>query len=263
MATILVTNDDGIDSPILLPLARALQRVGSVRTVVPDRERSWIAKAISRFDRLEVRPACIEGLEVRTVSGTPADCVNLALFEIYPDSTDLVVSGINLGLNFGTAFVWSSGTVGAAVEARLAGIPAIAFSMALPDDAYGLSGDERTERLGDLPARAVEVAVEITETIIRHPWPAGVDLFSVNMPASVRLSTPRRVTPLARTTYGSLFTHDETGGYRHSIRKYRVADAAPGSDVEAFNAGEVSIAPIRLDVSAPLTGLMVDALERR
>lgn len=263
MATILITNDDGIDSPILLPLARALQRVGTVRTVVPDRERSWIAKAITRFDRLEARAAESHGLDVRTVSGTPADCVNLALFDLFPDHTDLVVSGINLGLNFGSAFLWSSGTVAAAIEARLAGVPAIAFSMALPHDAYGLSGDERAARLGDLPARAVAVAADITETIMRHPWPGGVDLFSVNMPATVQSHTPRRVTSIARTTYGALFRADGSNGYRHNIRKYEVTEAAPGSDIEVFNAGEVSIAPIRLDVNADVPEVLRTALERR
>lgn len=262
MATILITNDDGIDSPILLPLARALQRVGTVRTVVPDRERSWVAKSISRFDRLEAQVAAVEGLDVRTVTGTPADCVNLALFDLFPDPTDFVVSGINLGLNFGSAFVWSSGTVGAAVEARLAGVPAIAFSMALPHDAYGLSGDERTARLGDLPARAVAVAADVAETIMQHAWPAGVDLFSVNMPATVQSHTPRRVTPIARTSYGALFRPDGANGYRHSIRKYEAIEASPGSDIEAFNAGEVSIAPIRLDVSAVVPDALRAALER-
>jgi 5'-nucleotidase len=261
MPTILITNDDGIDSPILPPLAGALQRVGNVRTVVPDRERSWIGKAISRFDRLTVRPVELEGRSCAAVSGTPADCVNLALFELFPDRPDIVVSGINLGLNFGTAFVLSSGTVGAAIEAWIAGVPAIAFSMALPQDAYGLSGEERTARLGDLPLRAAVVAGEITERIIRHGFPTGVDLFSVNMPANVEPGTPRRVTPIARTAYASLFAGDEDTGYRHSIRRYELSAPAPGSDVEVVRAGEVSIAPMRLDLSAPLPAGLTAVLE--
>jgi 5'-nucleotidase len=263
MATILITNDDGIDSPILSPLASALQRLGAVRTVVPDRERSWISKAISRFDRLTIKPVEGAGVETYKVTGTPADCVNLALFEIFPDPVDLVVAGINLGLNFGSAFVFSSGTVGAAIEACIAGVPAIAFSMALPHDAYGLSGEARLARLGDLPLRAAAVAAEITETIIREGFPPGVDLLSVNMPAQVRSSTPRRVTPIARTRYDSLFCRDADGGYRHSIRQYELAEPAPGSDVAVVTNGEVSIAPMRLDLGAPLSVSMTAALENR
>lgn len=261
MATILITNDDGIDSPILPPLAGALLRLGDVRTVVPDRERSWIGKAISRFDRLTIETVGTEGQIAYAVSGTPADCVNLALFELFSDRADVVVSGINLGLNFGTAFVLSSGTVGAAIEACIAGVPAIAFSMALPQDAYGLSGEARTARLGDLPARAVAVAAEITETILRRGFPPGVDLFSVNMPATVQPTTPRRVTPIARTAYASLFAHDGDGGYRHSIRTYELCAPAPGSDVSVVRGGEVAIAPMRLDLSASLPAPMVAALE--
>jgi 5'-nucleotidase len=261
MSTILITNDDGVDSPILPPLADALQRIGDVRTVVPDRERSWIGKAISRFDRLTEMPMELAGRAAMVVSGTPADCVNLALFELFADRADLVVSGINLGLNFGTAFVLSSGTVGAAIEACIAGVPAIAFSMALPHDAYGLSGEERTARLGDLPLRASAVAAEITERIMRHGFPKDVDLFSVNMPANVDAGTPRRVTPIARTAYASLFADDEDGGYHHSIRRYELVAPAPGSDVEVVRAGEVSIAPMRLDFSAPLPAALARALE--
>lgn len=262
MPTLLVTNDDGIDSPVLLPLAGALQRLGAVCAVVPDRERSWIAKAISRFDRVTVRSEGDERLACYAVSGTPADCVNLGLFELSPERPDVVISGINLGLNFGTAFVLSSGTIGAAIEASIAGVPAIAFSMALPHDAYGLSGPARTERLGDLPARAVPVAAEIAAAIWRHGFPPGVDLFSVNMPASVRASTPRRVTPIARTTYASLFARDPDGSFRHQIRQYELCAASPGSDVAAVRGEEVSIAPMRLDFNATLPAAMVAALER-
>lgn len=263
MATILITNDDGIDSPILLPLASALQRLGKIRTVVPDRERSWIGKAISRFDPLTIRTIEAENQVSYAVSGTPADCVNLALFELFPDRSDVVVSGINLGLNFGTAFFWSSGTVGAAIEACIAGVPAIAFSLALPQDAFGLSGEARTARLADLPARAVAVAAEITDTILRHGFPPGVDLFSVNMPASVQMSTPRRVTPIARTAYASLFLQNGDGAYRHSIRSYELCAPAPDSDVAVVRAGEVSISPVRLDLSASLPASIVAALENR
>jgi hypothetical protein len=128
MPTILITNDDGIDSPTLVPLARCLRRLGTIRVVVPEAERSWIAKAITRFEALRVVPAEREGIAMHAVTGTPADCVSLGVHTLFDGPPDLVVSGINLGLNYGLAFLLSSGTVGAALEACLAGIPAIAFS---------------------------------------------------------------------------------------------------------------------------------------
>jgi len=143
MPTLLLTNDDGMDSPTLVPLAKALQDLGTVRIVVPECERSWIGKAISRFETVRLRTVERDGLTLHAVAGTPADCVSLGVHELFPQPPDLVVSGINLGLNFGTAFVLSSGTVGAAIEAALAGVPGIAFSMAIPSDAYGLAGAAR------------------------------------------------------------------------------------------------------------------------
>src|SRR5436309_3428852 len=105
MAAILVTNDDGIDSPMLVPLVRALQRLGSVRVVVPSSERSWIGKAISRFDVVRVEAPERDGVAMHAVNGTPADCLSLGAHTLSDHPPDLVVSGINLGLNFGLAFI--------------------------------------------------------------------------------------------------------------------------------------------------------------
>src|SRR5262249_20121791 len=154
MRTILITNDDGIDSPTLVPLVRALQALGQVRVVVPSVERSWIGKAITRFEPVKVLAVEREGIAMHAVSGSPADCVNLAVHTLYADRPDVVISGINTGLNFGLAFLLSSGTVGAAMEAWIAGLPALAFSMAIPNDAYGLAGLERLQALGGLPQAA-------------------------------------------------------------------------------------------------------------
>src|SRR6185295_873690 len=117
--------------------------------VVPHVERSWVGKSISRFDVIRVEKGERDGISLYTATGTPADCASLAIHTLFPERPDLVVSGITLGLNFGLAFLLSSGTVGAAIEASIAGVPALAFSLALPHDAYGLSGEERVRALGD------------------------------------------------------------------------------------------------------------------
>ena len=116
MSFILVTNDDGYSSPSLVPLIRALAKLGRVRAVVPDRERSWIAKAITRWEDVRVERADRDGCEIWRTSGCPADCTQLGVHTLFGEAPKLVVSGINLGFNHGLAFFMSSGTVGGATE---------------------------------------------------------------------------------------------------------------------------------------------------
>ncbi|WP_337867301.1 5'/3'-nucleotidase SurE [Meiothermus sp.] len=122
---ILVTNDDGIYSPGLLALAEVAAAFGEVRVVAPDVEQSAMGHAITIGRPLHYRAAPLGGLEAYRVNGTPADCV--ALGTHHWDKVDLVLSGINLGSNLGHE-IWHSGTVAAAKQAALLGIPAIAFS---------------------------------------------------------------------------------------------------------------------------------------
>ena len=128
MSSILITNDDGIDSPALVPLVEALQGISDTRVVVPDRERSWVGKAITRHDQVSVDEVDRGGIGMWTASGYPADCVQLGISELFPEPPVLVVSGINIGYNHGSGYIHSSGTVGAAVEALLGGVPAVALS---------------------------------------------------------------------------------------------------------------------------------------
>ncbi len=262
MATILVSNDDGIDSPTLVPLVRELQRLGSVRVVVPTVERSWIGKAITRFGEVHVTEVERDGIPMFAASGSPADCVNLAVHRLFPDKPDLVVSGVNLGLNFSMAFLVSSGTVGAAIEAWIAGIPAIAFSMAIPNDAYGLAGMQRIDALAEHPKAIASVAADITAALLREGFPEDVDLFTVNMPAEATLTTPREISRVTRSRYGSLFAPSANGGYEHSFESLWPIESARDGDMEVFERGAVSIAPLRLDLAASVNGNLARALCR-
>jgi 5'-nucleotidase len=262
MQTILLTNDDGIDSPLLVPLARTLQRLGTVRVVVPSAERSWVGKAITRFDIVRAQATHRAGLPMFAVSGTPADCVSLGVHTIFPDPPNLVVSGINLGLNFGSAFLLSSGTVGGALEAWIAGIPAIAFSMGIPNDAYGLSGVQRIAALGDRPAVAAAVAADIIETLLESGFPEGIDCFSVNMPADVRRDTPRVIARVTRSRYGPLFVPGPEGGYLHRFQSLTALEAPDDGDMQVLARGATAITPLRLEVSASLSNPLRAILER-
>lgn len=262
MPTFLITNDDGIDSPALLPLARALSRIGTVRIVVPDTERSWIGKAISRFEAVQIHTVDREEFVLHAVSGTPADCVSLARSALFPDLPDLVVSGINLGLNFGTGFLLSSGTVGAVIEAWIGGMAGVAFSMAIPSDAFGLRGAHRAELLGSRCTQAAAVATDIVATLLREGFPPDVDLFTVNMPAEVSATTPRHVTSVTRARYGPLFVPDAEGGYRHAFQSYEPVEEDPAGDVATVRRAEISIAPVRLAFSAAIPDSLRAAFEQ-
>jgi 5'-nucleotidase len=262
MPTILLTNDDGIESPTLVPLARALGALGDVRVVVPSTERSWIGKAITRFDVVEAHATARDGIDMYAVTGSPADCVSLGVHTLYPDRPDLVVSGINLGLNFGLAFVLSSGTIGGVLEGWIAGVPGIAFSMAIPNDAYGLKGAQRIAALGNRPVSAAREAAEITGTIWRNGFPAGVDCFSVNFPDDVGPTTARVVGPVTRSRYGPLFVPGPEKGYIHQFQSLTPLEAPADGDMQVVGRGAVAITPLRLDLGTGVPEDLRSALER-
>ena len=122
---ILVSNDDGIYSPGLAVLARAAAEFGEVRVVAPDMERSSAGHSITSTHPLTYRATTIAGLSAYRVNGTPADCVALGMY--HWDHVDVVLAGLNIGLNLGNA-VWHSGTVAAAKQATLLGARGIALS---------------------------------------------------------------------------------------------------------------------------------------
>lgn len=126
---ILVTNDDGIQAEGIVRLARMAKELGEVWVVAPKEQCSAMSQRITVHGELTVRPEefSVEGVRAYSVSGTPADCVKVALMYLLPEKPDVVFSGINCGYNIGFDIEYS-GTVGAAIEAIMQGVPAIAFS---------------------------------------------------------------------------------------------------------------------------------------
>ncbi len=253
MTNILLTNDDGIDSPALAPFARALSKLGNVTVAVPSSERSWIGKAISRVGTIEARPVDRDGVRMWAVDGYPADCVHVGSFGILDTPPDLVVSGINVGANKGSAFASGSGTLGAAVEASNCGLAGIAFSAMSVGDwlewvdwVHTADGVEMWDRLAG-------VAVDIAGAVLATGIPDGVDAVSVNFPADATLDTPRRVTGLARTSYGALFA-GSNGQYHHAFDGVLSIDGDfDGSDFQLLDEGHVSITPVRFANAADLS----------
>ena len=144
---ILVTNDDGIDSLGLHELARSLTGLGDVTVVAPDREYSGAGAALGSVHliRPEVHDAHIDGIETSwSVSGPPGLCIIYARLGLFGEPFDLVVSGINPGINVGRS-VYHSGTIGAALTARNGGVTGIAISQAVTD--WGGEGQAASEVL--------------------------------------------------------------------------------------------------------------------
>ncbi len=249
----MLTNDDGIDSPALIPLARALGELAEVRTVVPEGERSWVSKAISRWEEVGVREAKREGLEIHAVAGYPADCTNLAVHSLFDLPPELVVSGVNIGLNTGLGFFLSSGTVGAAMEGWIAGVPSFAFSVGVPEN--DRHWKERIKE-GDYAAlwpRAAALSASIVKTVREAGFPADVDLLNINFPVDADVTTSREVTRLATVGYERLFRATGDGVYVHdSSGRIRGELDVEGTDIAVVRDGRVSITPVRLAHAVPL-----------
>ena len=262
MTSLLITNDDGIDAPALGPFANAVQRLGSVTVAAPSGERSWIGKAISKVGTIPTRTIERDGMEMWSVEGTPADCVQIASFGLLEAKPDLVLSGINIGSNKGSAFASGSGTLGAALEASNIGVGGVAFSAMSVGEWHQWVDWVHTEDALEMWNRLAVVAADIAATILETGFPRGVDVLSVNMPSDADLDTPRRVTTLGRTTYGSLFAGNGSGVYSHSFDGILHTEGdLEGSDLETLDEGMVSITPIRYASTAPLHDSFRDTWE--
>lgn len=252
MKRLLVTNDDGVDAPALIPLARAMQRLGEVTVVAPSQEQSWIGKAISKVDTVAVRRIERDGLQIWSVDGFPADCVHVGSFGVLDSPPDLVVSGINIGANNGTAYATGSGTLGAAVEASNIGIGGLAFSAMSEGPWHDWVQWVYTRPAREMWTRLAGVAADIAAVALEAGIPAEVDALSVNLPSSADLETRRVVTGFARTRYGALLA-GSNGRYQHAYDgNLRAEGDLTGSDIEALDAGFVSITPVRMASTAPL-----------
>ena len=251
MSFILVTNDDGVDSLSLPALARALGQSGPVRVAAPAVERSWIGKAISRFDEVPVKEVDRDGIAMMSVSGYPADAVQLGVYRLFGEKASMVVSGVNIGANFGSAYMSGSGTVGAALEGSIARLPSFAFSAVNVGHFKEWAAFMRTAESVPDWERYAEVSALIVAEVMAFGFPAGVDILSVNMPAEVQVDTPRRVTHVAKSVYGPLFTEQRPGIYKHDwVSDMEVAEGLWGSDIQAVTDGRISVTPIRIASAA-------------
>jgi 5'-nucleotidase len=243
MKHILVTNDDGVQAPGLLALAQEMRKMGKVSILAPDRNWSGSGhvKTLDRALRVkEFRLA--DGTQAFAGDGAPSDCVALATLGYFKEPIDLVVSGINVGANLGHDVTYS-GTVTAAMEAVIAGVPGVAVSLETVEGHIG--------EIDYVPA--AKAAAKVVRQVIENGLPQEI-LLNVNVP----FLPGEKIRGIALTRQGLRVYHsrlDERVDPRNRPYYWIGGDAPTGvpergSDVGALAEGFVSVTPLQLDLTA-------------
>ena len=233
---ILICNDDGYQAPGLVALHQALKDVGEVEVVAPELNNSAKSNALTLHSPLYVHQAS-NGF--RYINGTPADCVHVALTGLLDYRPDLIVSGINNGANMGDDTIYS-GTVGAAMEGYLFGIPAIAFSQV----------DKGWAHIDDAARIARELVLSMAS---RHTTDGGHWLLNVNIPnRPYEQIKPAQVCRLGRRHAAEKVIAQDSP---HGQTMYWIGgagaakDGAEGTDFHATAQGHVSLTPLQVDLT--------------
>jgi len=244
---ILVSNDDGIDAPGLSALAAAAADLGEVVVVAPDTVQSGAGHGITVHHPLTVRPCelkvVVDGrerpIEARSVDGRPADCVRLAVKTLFDEPFDLALSGINSGANDGIC-VFYSGTVAAAAEAAILGMPAVAFSARMSGGPIDFD-------------RAAVYCRWVLARLLADGLQPG-DLVNVNLPNLDKPGWPKGVR-VARMSTAELEDEyvllDENAGQRiyKVAEDYRTGFGGDDSDTIGLQEGYITITPLRVDMT--------------
>ena len=233
---ILLSNDDGYFAPGLEILAKTLADLGTITVVAPERDHSGASNSLTLDRPLSVRESA-NGF--RFVNGTPTDCVHLAVTGLLEEMPDVVVSGINLGANMGDDTIYS-GTVAAATEGYLLGIPSLAVSLA--------------SKAGRHYETAARIARELVERFRERPLGEPV-LLNVNVPdipyealqglEVTRLGRRHKAEPVIKTTTPRNQTVYWVGAAGSA------QDAGPGTDFHAVHSERVSLTPLQMDLTHP------------
>lgn len=237
---ILITNDDGYQAPALAALARALRPLGEVVAFAPDHNWSAAGHTKTMHKPLRVTESALsDGAPLFITTGTPSDCVGLALLGLVQEWPHLVVSGINQGANMGHDVTYS-GTLAAAMEATVYGIPAIAASQDLQE---GCAGD-------------VDFAAGVVAMLARRVLAEGLptnSFLNVNFPALPREQVRGiQVTRLGQRVYRDVLIRreDPKGRPYYWIGGAPPAgEPVPGTDIGALAAGYISVTPLNLDMT--------------
>jgi 5'-nucleotidase len=235
---ILVTNDDGIHAPGLLALRAGLMQLGEVVAIAPDRPRSACGHAVTLHKPLRLTPVELPGGGASYASnGTPSDCVALGVSGEVADAPDLIVAGINAGPNLGWDLTYS-GTVAAAMEGAICGLPSVAISIT------SYTATDFTVAAG--------FAAYLGRAIMQHGLPQYTFL-NVNVPALPSAEIKGVVvTHQGRLIYENRIERrtDPRGGDYYWFTGDRVDHRGqPGSDIDAVERHRISVTPVHLDLT--------------
>jgi 5'-nucleotidase len=261
---ILLTNDDGIQSPGLWAAAAALETLGFVTVAAPREQSSGTGRSLPSTSDGIITPEEVQvndrTWKVYAVGGTPAQAVLHGALEIMPRKPDLVVSGINYGANIGNG-VTISGTVGAALEGAALGVPSLAISLdtKLKDHlTYSTEVDFST---------SAHFATFFGRLLLERGMPDDVEVLKIEVPADATPETPWEVNRLSRTRFYQAVSPERTSWDQPVKLGYRIADdwdqTSEGTDVHALCIKRVvSVTPLSLDMTSRVALDELDALLR-
>lgn len=231
---ILLTNDDGIEAPGIWAAAKALEKVGRVTILAPREEQSGVGSGITLRHPIEVAKVNSElrGVDAYSAEGTPADCVIIAVRFLFPHKVDFVISGINRGPNMGHD-IFVSGTVGAAMQGCLHGIPSLAVSV----NGYEDLGFEA----------AAKITALLAEKAGEGRLPSGM-LLNVNLPnLPLEEIAGIEITKLSKQGYSDTVQQVQKARYRIT-RATESGNEQHGSDIWALRRNRISITPLSFDL---------------
>jgi len=244
----LLVNDDGVNSAGITVLREELSSEFECLIVAPNRERSGIGKALTVGSIITVEKLATRYGDAYSIDGTPADAVLLALHKLLNEKPAVVVAGINLGPNLGIDDILNSGTLGAAMEAAIHGIPSIAVSYCIArefDDGVVL------QALYDPGLRlTAKIARALAKAIVDEGMPEDVDVLSVNVPDYRSRIKGIKVTRPSKKGYPDIHVTRD-GGYaiaRWDLTLY--PEDSEDTDVEAVRSGYISLTPLNLSLTS-------------
>ena len=239
--TVLITNDDSIDSPFLELAIRSLKKFCNLVVAVPATEHSWKGKSMTRHGPIKAESIQIAECEGWAISGTPADCVNLAIHNLMPKKPDLVISGINIGKNIGLGFSLASGTIGACLEGNIAGIPGIALSQELvPSDFLYWDKNRKFPKETEvfvertIPINCEMIWQQYSNQDSEHPI-----TWNINFPYVAKSDITICRTTLSKTFYGQCFQKQAEEEYEFGLAKASI-DNSLNTDVAVLEEGNIS-----------------------
>lgn len=236
---ILLTNDDGIYAPGLAALEQSLQELGDVCVVAPATEQSGVSHSITFLSPLVVKQV-YDGDRLRgwAVEGSPADCVKLGIFELCPQRPDLVVSGVNGGLNAGINVLYS-GTVAAAIEGAFFGLNSVAVSLEFDEHA-------RFDKAAGMAAQVIRQILDRAN---------DPQLYNINIPtAAIENPTEVKVVPMGVARYGEHFIKRKDPKGRTYYWATSDPPPQPGdieTDLTALDKGFITVTPLQYDMTKP------------